>query len=156
MSDDHAFTDPPVLDPPAVDAGDIDKVALPSGGWARLADPRTLRTKHQKAIMRAASVVRQDKGDLESGWASSETLMRYLVTEWSLPYRPDPADDGTARDWLLPSEDVSILEELTPGDYKALLDALEPARKVLFPKAADPSDYEDPDSPTEPASGSGR
>ncbi|TCO57120.1 hypothetical protein [Actinocrispum wychmicini] len=156
MSDEHAFHDPPALDAPAVDTVDVDKVTLPSGGWARLADPRTLRTKHQKAIMRAGNAARNDKGDLEYGWATTETLMKYLVTEWNLPYRADPADDGTARDWVLPSQDMSILDELTPGDYRALLDALEPARKVLFPKAADPSDYEDPDSPTEPASGSGR
>lgn len=151
---DHATPTPTppetVFDDPL--AGE--KISLPSGGWAVFRDVTKLRSKHQKLIMRAGAAALDtapgpETASIERGWATTGALLRYLVLSWSIPYAPDP-DDPT-RTWVLPSDDPTILDDLTTEDHTALMDALSPARKVLFPKQATPDDHADPASPTAPA-----
>lgn len=132
-----------------------EKITLPSGGWVLFRDVTKLRSKHQKLIMRAGARAQDtaqgpEAGGIERGWATTEALLTFLILSWSLPYEPDP--DNPAREWILPSVDPTILEDLTAEDHATLMDALAPARKILFPKSATPDDYADPESPTEPAS----
>jgi hypothetical protein len=139
-----------------------EKVTLPSGGWVLLRDVTKLRSKHQKEVLRAGARAEDAVGgrnedgtptessSIERGWAVTETLIKHLTLDWSLPYPADP-DDPT-REWTLPGIDPTIIGELTTEDYKAFMEALTPARLVLFPPAPTPDDHDKPDSPTEPAS----
>lgn len=164
MSDLNQWTAPPdtelaIPTPPETVFNDPlagDKIPLPSGGWAVFRDVTGLRSKHQKMIMRAgaraldAAGVGTEAGGIERGWATTEALVAFLVLSWTIPYDPDPFDP--TRTWVLPSIDPTIMDDLRPEDYTALMDALSPARKTLFPSPPTPDDHADPASPTGPAS----
>lgn len=135
--------------PPAIVRHD-----LPSGGWVELRDHTLLRAKALKRVIRNGNIARDAAGglDIEMGFSITDNLIAILVTAWEVPYEPEPAEDGTVRDWVLPSVDMSIVDELSAPDFSLLQELINPARQLLFPGKADPSDAEDPTSPTEPAS----
>lgn len=117
---------------------------LPSGGWVELRDPASLRARDQKALMRELNY--DSEKPIASGLDMTDGLIALLVTGWGLPYRPDPD-----RDWVLPSQDVTMVDELSLPDYGVVTELVRPAQKAMFPGKPDPTDYDDPTSPTAPA-----
>jgi hypothetical protein len=129
-----------------------------AGAWVELRDYTDLRAKHRKQAM-AARVgtteidpttgkpmpIRASMAFL-AGIDLAESVAAMLITAWHIPYLPGAA---------LPEADPSILGELTMEDNNAILVLTEGARTALLAgaKAIDPSDHEDPDSPSVPASG---
>jgi hypothetical protein len=124
---------------------------LPSGGWVELRDLSGLKARDHKAILRGINETDMTKA-MSFGVDMTDGLMTVMVTAWSLPY---------GADWAIPSLCIMrdaitgtpvVLDDMRAGDYAALEALVLPAMKVLFPKKADPSDVEDPASPTAPAS----
>jgi hypothetical protein len=130
-----------------------EKHDLPSGGWVELKNPNWLRTKDRNALVRKIQEGKTDS-DVDRGITSIRQMIAMLVVSWSLPYEPDPVDNGdgttTARPWVLPSTDPAIVDELLVTDGNALEKLLEPASRVLNPKAPSPDDTEDLESPSGP------
>ena len=128
---------------------------LPSGGWVELRDPNFLRTKDRNALVRKVQG-REYDSDIDRGLTSIREMIAMMVSAWHLPYEPDPIDNGdgteTPRSWLLPSVDPSIVDELYAADGNALEKLIEPASRVLNPKAPSPDDVDDPGSPSGPES----
>lgn len=134
---------------------------LPSGGCVYLRDDTMLRAKDQKRIMRRARAAvptnAASNGQpaipdvLEVGLSVTDGVIAALVQDWKLPYDPDPREDGTHRDWVLPEQDPTIIDELSMGDYNKLCELVQDAQKAAFPTKPDPTDYDDPVSPTGPA-----
>lgn len=127
---------------------------LPSGGWVVLRDHTQLRARTMKEVLRRVKI--DDDNAMNTGLSITDSLMVALVTDWGFPYKPEPVvqPDGTVveRDWVLPSVDVTMTDDLRAPDYSALRDLVQPAQKVMFPGKPDAKDVEDPGSPTEPAS----
>lgn len=119
---------------------------LPSGGWVELRDPTTLKARHTKAVMRSIKEFDQSQ-PVEAGLSMTDGLIALMVEAWELPYA---TDDG--RPWALPKDDVSMVDDLSAADYMRLTNLMKPAQEVLMPGNPDPSDYDNPDSPTVPAS----
>lgn len=130
---------------------------LPSGGVVYLRDHTMLRGKDFKRIAQAVPkpAPGQKPDQMGVGLDITAGVIAALVTDWKLPYEPDPADDGTPREWVLPSVDVSMVFELSMADHTALSALVDQAQKAAFPAKPDPTDFADPLSPTEPASESG-
>jgi hypothetical protein len=123
---------------------------LPSGGWVVLRDHTKLRAKTLKKVMRSVTI--DDASALNTGLSITDALLTTLVTGWELPYEPEPDDNGNPVSWVLPSQDVAIVDELTTEDYTKLRDLIQPAQKAMFPGKPNPDEHADPASPTEPAS----
>lgn len=127
---------------------------LPSGGVVYLRDHLMLRGKDTRRIAKAIPKPADGEAPdaLGIGLDITAGVIAALVTDWKLPYDPDPAEDGTPREWVLPSVDVSMVFELSMPDHSALSALVQEAQKAAFPKPPDPTDYPDELSPTEPAS----
>lgn len=126
---------------------------LPSGGWVELRDPATLRARDQKQLMGGVNWD-QDRPVL-TGLSMTDGLIALLVTAWELPYERGSAEpDGGPVEvgFVLPSEDVTVIDDLTMPDYGTLTALVRPVQQQMFPAKPDPSDYDNPTSPTEPAS----
>lgn len=133
------------------------RLTLPSGGWAELRDLSSLRARDQKHLMKSMNFDDM-QNKVASGLDMTDGLIALLVTAWHIPYSRDvdtsnlvTADDFRAVGFVLPSEDPSVIDDLQVPDYGALNLVAQDAMKVMFPKNPDPSDYDDPTSPTEPA-----
>lgn len=131
---------------------------LPSGGWVELRNHNYLRGKDRKALMRKLNPVIDDpRPAIDRGLEAQDILTAMMITGWSLPYEPEPRDNGdgttTARGWTSPAEDPTILDELMAPDAAKLEELLAPARKVLMPTAPSPDQADDPASPSGPANG---
>lgn len=126
---------------------------LPSGGWVELREGGMLRARDQKRMLRGMPAAdRQDP--LEVGLSVTSGMIAVMVVDWKLPYPPAPAetDNGPQeRDWLLPSQDPSLIDDLSMPDYNQLVELVKPEMQAAFPGKPDPSDYDTPDSPTGPA-----
>ena len=126
---------------------------LPSGGTVTLRDLDGLKARDTKALMSkmskaAKDVDQDDDGQLaEAGMNATDELIAMLVTDWQIPYATEDE-----RPWLMPKLDITLINELRAPDYGRLMSLVQPAQEVLMPKKLDPSDYEDLDSPTAPAS----
>jgi hypothetical protein len=126
---------------------------LPSGGTVTLRDLDTLKARDTKALMTkmgqaAKGVDETDDGQLaEAGINATDELIAALVTDWQIPYATEDE-----RPWLLPKLDLSLINELRADDYGLVMGLVKPAQEILMPQKVDPTDYEDLDSPTAPAS----
>ena len=56
------------------------QIKLPSGATATLKDPKTLKVKDRKRVLRTSEV---DGGDLSKAMALSDSLIAMLVEDWS-------------------------------------------------------------------------
>lgn len=95
-------------------------IKLPSGATATIKDPKTLKVKDRKRVLKASEV---EGGELSKAMALSDALIAMLVEEWSF-------------DLLIPAIKVENLDELDMGDYDALVEVTKEAQEVLFPSLA--------------------
>lgn len=128
---------------------------LPSGGWVELRNHNYLRGKDRKALMRQLNPSADDlRPAIDRGFEAIDILTAMMIVGWSLPYEPEPLDNGdgttTARAWTLPKDDPTLLDELMAPDSAALEKLLAPARAVLMPSAPSPDQSGDPESPSGP------
>lgn len=130
------------------------RVELPSGAYAELRDPGSLKAKHRKQIARAMS-----DADRVGGFAVDmvDGSLAVLIVDW------DVCDPDTGERLPLPSVDLKSLDECSDLDYEKL--AAEPlvaeftnrvleARMRSMAAADDPDGYDNPASPTAPSGGS--
>lgn len=116
-----------------------ERVTLPSGAWIQLRDATTLRRGDKK---KAISMVTDTDKVVRMAYEMTDGLLAVMVMDWSyaLP---------------LPGDSLESLDLLPIEDDEALMAAIEPARKLVFPEPANPADKqqrEDPASPTGPSS----
>jgi hypothetical protein len=128
------------LAPTKVEGSIVDRVDLPSGGFAILRDPVQLRAKDKKRVLKN---IQDAQRAVAAGVDVVDGMVMMLVEKWELPYLPMAA---------LPADEPEILDELTIPDYDALVQAVGPAQKVLFPGPVTVDDMGKPGSPTQPAS----
>jgi len=135
------------------------RLELPSGGWVEMKDPNFLRGKDRDALIRQLNGGKNGKIDVDDPDATMEAGLRtvkimagIMITAWHLPYQPDPADDGAARDWVLPSVDYTIMGELLAGDVATIEEELKVAQRILMPQKPSPDQHADPESPSGPES----
>jgi hypothetical protein len=115
------------------------QIKLPSGATATLKDPKTLKVKDRKRVLRASEV---DGGDLSKAMALSDSLIAMLVEDWSF-------------DLIIPSIKLEALDELDMADYDALVELTKEAQEVLFPSLAKTDETEkDPKATTADSNGS--
>lgn len=135
------------------------RLELPSGGWVEMKDPNFLRGKDRDALIRQLNGGKNGKIDVDDPDATMEAGLRtvkimagIMITAWYLPYQPDPDDGGTARDWVLPSVDYTIMGELLAGDVATIEEELKVAQRILMPQKPSPDQHADPESPSGPES----
>jgi hypothetical protein len=158
------------------------RLELPSGGWVDVRDLSSLRARDQKRLMRSMNFDDQEDkvaSGLDMTDALIALLVTDWEIPYARDIDPDRARDGRAlaavaalgagrmdllpesgaepaavdlSKFVLPSEDISVIDDLQVPDYGVLNRIAQDAMKVMFPKRPDPSDYEDPTSPTAPAS----
>ena len=130
------------------------RLELPSGAYAEMQDPGTLKAKHRKQIARAMNDADRVGGfmvDLVDG------ALAVLIIDW------DVCDPETGQQLPLPSVSLKSLDECSDADYEAL--CAEPlveeftrrtleARMRTAAAADNPDGYDDPASPTAPSGGS--
>ena len=105
------------------------KVTLPSGATATLKDPKNLKVKDRKRVMRSAEA---EGGDLSRAMALSDALIAMLVEDWSF-------------DLVIPAVKIDVLDDLDMKDYDYLIEQTKEAQKVLFPSLAEtPENEADP------------
>ena len=110
------------------------KITLPSGATVTLKDPRLLRVKDRKRVLKTADV---EGGDLTRALALGDALIAMLIEDWSL-------------DLLIPALKIENLDELEMKDYDALVDATKDAQQYLFPSLGESVENEkDPKAPTD-------
>jgi hypothetical protein len=128
--------------PPAVEGEPVNRVDLPSGGWAELADPRKIRAKHRKRVMDQLNLERMQSGKGGIALDMTDGLIIMMVEKWHIPYLPNVGR---------PLDDPDSTGELTIPDYDRLTDELEPAREMIFPSPPTVDGANKPGSPTRPA-----
>jgi hypothetical protein len=96
------------------------KVTLPSGATVTFKDPKNLRIKDRKRVLKAADV---EGGDLSRALALGDALIAMLIEDWSF-------------DLIIPSIKLETLDEMTMEDYDALVEATKDAQGFLFPTLA--------------------
>lgn len=145
---EHTSTTPQEIEvaaPPAAATGSITtRVELPSGGWAEISDPRSIRAKHRKRVMDTLNMDRITNPTAGVMFDMSDGLILMMVEKWSIPYLSDVAR---------PLDDVASIDELEIPDYDAIVGKLEHARHMLFPSPATVDGAGKPGSPTPPANG---
>lgn len=110
------------------------KITLPSGATVTLKDPKLLRVKDRKRVLKTADV---EGGDLTRALALGDALIAMLIEDWSL-------------DLLIPALKIDNLDELEMADYDALVEATKDAQKFLFPSLGETVENEqDPKAPTD-------
>lgn len=109
------------------------KITLPSGATALLRDPKTLKVKDRKRIVKAAD--NAEGGDLSKAMALVDEMIATLVVEWSF-------------DLIIPSVKIASLDELEPADYDTLTAEARKAQSFLYPSLTDSDEAaKDADSP---------
>jgi hypothetical protein len=113
------------------------RIKLPSGAWIQLRDASTQRRGDKKKAM--SSVTDAEKV-MQMAYEMTDGLLQVLIIDWSY-------------DLPIPSESPGSLDLLPIEDDEALMEAIGPARKMIFPETPDPKDIKDEASPTEPSVG---
>lgn len=93
------------------------EIKLPSGATAKLRDPKTLKVKDRKNIIRSSE---KYEGEMSRALALGDAIIACMVEEWSF-------------DLIPPSVKVESLDELEPADYDTLQDAVKDIQQYLFP-----------------------
>lgn len=126
---------------------------LPSGATAELIAPDQLRSKHVRMMTRA--ITKAAVGRRDGDWIVDTTdgSVAVVVADWTCT-----GSDGQVL--ALPSADLSVLEDMDPFDYYAILNhdfVTQVTKKFtdLQSERVDPSDHADPASPTVPSAESG-
>lgn len=115
------------------------KVTLPSGATVTLRDPKALRVKDRKRLIRATEMT--EGGDLTKALAMGDALIAMLVEDWSF-------------DLIPPAVQIESLDELETADYDFLVEQTKDAQKFLFPNLSDtPENAADADSPFDESNG---
>ena len=110
------------------------KIKLPSGASVTLRDPKELRVKDRKKVMKIADSA--EGGDLTRAMALGDALVAMLVEEWSF-------------DLIIPSVKLESREELDVRDYDALIEHTKDGQKALFPNLSETPETEaDPKATT--------
>ena len=138
----------------------VKRLELPSGGWVEMKDPNWLRGKDRDALIRKLNGGKDapdlknadDEAKLDAGFRSVKIMAGILITGWYLPYDPEPAEDGSARHWVLPSEDYTIMDELFAPDVVLIEEEIKVAQRILMPQKPSPDQHADPESPSTPES----
>lgn len=102
------------------------KITLPSGATVTLKDPKKLRVKDRKSVLKSSEV---EGGDLSRAMALGDALVAMMIEDWSF-------------DLVIPSVKIDSLGELEMRDYDALVDATKDAQSYLFPSLADTTENE--------------
>lgn len=114
------------------------KITLPSGASVTLKDPKKLRVKDRKAILKSSEV---EGGELTRAMALGDALIAIMIEEWSF-------------DLPIPAIKIDSLGELEMHDYDVLVDATKEAQNYLFPSLAETTENEtDPKAITENSNG---
>jgi hypothetical protein len=115
-------------------------ITLPSGNWISLRDWRELRRGDKK---KALGQVEDPERLIAATYDLADGLLILMIENWSY--------EGL----LIPRDDPSSLDRLPMEDDNALMQAIQPAVRALFPKAAEATEEQvaDPASPTEPSDG---
>ena len=107
------------------------KIELTNGAWATFKDPKTLRVRDRKNVLRNAS----NEEGLMQGISIIDGLIAILVKEWSY-------------EMPIPSIRIAVLEDLEIPDYDILATEAGKAQEILFPALADTdANKANPDSP---------
>lgn len=114
------------------------QLTLPSGASVTLKDPKKLRVKDRKAILKSSEV---EGGDLTRAMALGDALIAIMIEEWSF-------------DLPIPATKIDSLGELEMRDYDALVEETKEAQNYLFPSLAETMENEtDPKATTENSNG---
>jgi len=95
-------------------------IQLPSGATCMVKDPHEILVKDRKRILQTAEI----QGEIARALAIGDALVAMMITQWSY-------------DLKLPSDDITVLDELPMGDYDKLVAESEAAQKVIFPSLSD-------------------
>jgi len=132
-----------MTDTDAVSGSIVTTITLPSGGTVMFRDPRELRAKDKKRVLRAVHADEDSmKYMLAVSFDMAEGVAAMLIEQWTVPYLPNAP---------LPRDAIAILGELTIPDSEAILAAVRPAVNLIFPSST-PDDAGKPGTPTLPAS----
>lgn len=91
-------------------------VKLPSGNTVTLKDPKTLRVKDRKKVLKNAS----GQEGIMQALSIVDGLIAILIKEWTFEFPP-------------PSVKLSSLDELEMPDYDVLAEEAGKAQEILFP-----------------------
>ena len=100
------------------------QIKLPSGNTVKLKDPKDLRVKDRKRVIKTTD---SQEGDLSKAMALGEAIIAMLVEEWSF-------------DLIIPSVKIESIEELEMADYDYLIEQTKDAQKALFPSLMESDD----------------
>jgi hypothetical protein len=115
---------------------------LPSGGWVELKNVEDLKARDKKAVLSAVKVADPER-PMGVNIDSVDNLVVAVLIAWEVPYLPGAA---------LPSQDRTVLDELSIADYDELNELTLPLVSALFPAKVTVDDHQVPDSPTVPES----
>lgn len=111
--------------------GNKKKITLPSGNWVIFKDPMTLKVKDRKKVFKNAD---GQEGVLQA-LSLVDGMLAILIESWSFEFP-------------IPMIKISMLDELTMGDYDKLSNEVGEAQKILFPALNQtPETEKDDDSP---------
>lgn len=110
------------------------KITLPSGATVTFRDPKLLRVKDRKRLMKSVDAV---DGELAKALALSDALISMLIEDWSF-------------ELLIPSVKADSLDELEMADYDFLMEETKEAQKYLYPNLKETEETaKDPKASTE-------
>jgi hypothetical protein len=128
---------------------DIAPVTLPSGATVTFRDPEDLLGEDVEAVL---ATLRREQSETGQAVSAIAGVASVLVESWTIPYPPGRPKDTTDEAWPLPRTDPALLGKLSARDWRALIDVVSPAVRLVLPSAPDPTDVT-PGSPTVPAGG---
>lgn len=94
-------------------------IKLPSGATAMIKDSAEILVKDRKRVLQTAEV----QGEINRALAIGDALIAMMVTQWSY-------------DLKLPTDDITVLDELPMSDYDAFISESETLQKAIFPSLA--------------------
>lgn len=118
----------------------MDKIELADGGWIELRDPEDLSEGDRQDIILAVNET-EKTSTLRLDFVMTNSIAAALIEQWHLPHLANPDEVGG-----------NPMRQLKPAAARLLNPHIRAAHLILFPPQASVDDYEDPSSPTEPAS----